>query len=135
MCSQWPQESTRPNTGKVLSLTDPLYLQTLNAKILDALEGRPTLTITSEEKLTQHERERADEEMLVRGLHTPHAGVREQLMEEILRQARIFLSSCATRPLILSQLQGDGPMEALQERLAVIDVDKSGRVRIQVQEK
>ena len=91
--SQWPVETTRPNTGKIISLTDSRYLQSLNAKVLQALDGRnPFLTAKPEEKRDRQEKERKEEEALVCGLSTPVAGVREQLLEEILRQAiLIFL--------------------------------------------
>jgi len=110
---QWPQEATRPNTGKIISLTDSRYLQSLNSKILEALEGRPSFTTTTEERLSRQLQEKRNEEVMVRGLCTPKAGIREQLLEEILRQ-----------------LQGDGPMEELQERLARIDHAKTGMIGI-----
>ena len=69
-----------------MSLTDSRYLQSLNSKILEALEGRPLFATTTEERRSRQQQEKRNEEVMVRGLCTPKAGIREQLMEEILRQ-------------------------------------------------
>ena len=112
LCSEWPRESLRPNTGKVAGLMDSRYLQSLNSRIMESIDHKPSLGMTREEKEHRRLAELQEEEELVRGLQTPHAGVREQLLEEVLRQ-----------------LQGDGPMEMLEERLKKIDWKRRGTVR------